>query len=589
MMVVLASTCFAQRSDWRKTKRIDTFEAYQTFLNAFPNSKYHSIAQDSLFQRAKQKNQLHSYESFILNNPSSKFYDIVLDSVFNIIRRENSILAFEGFIKRHPSSKYHNNVVGKIFQIVCEENSVKAYEKFIAKYPKTEFASSAIEGIFKIVSFSKSIDDLEYFVSTYPDYPDIYLAKQFLEEAYYHRALESNSIVMYEFFLNKYPNSNYYAEIRKALISSNYQIIKNSNNLSLIIRFMTDFPDANLYGIQTSQLDSIFWASCVSSDISIEFSNYQNYLNSFPDGVFRNRATQRINRIIEDEWMKAKKVNSSLAYKNFINSFPSSKYQNEANELIKKMEIDQTIKKAIKDGNINKVKELINSGYSLTKRNSQGRTILFIAVESSYYHIPEFLLQRGADPNIKDNAGITPMAIALEKGYSYTALKLRQAKAKFSNNSEILKYIEGQLRLRGYVVGRSEDNKLSHATKEAIKTYQNHVGLSPDGLTSISLADHITKSNNISLYLNKDTKTRSNIFVGSWDLHNEYGWNNRGRAGRSWRPTFLTNSATGGWSENQLFHMTGHFAFGNFQINGGFWQRSYGLVIEHGSLIKIVK
>ena len=67
---------------------------------------------------------------------------------------------------------------------------------------------------------------------------------------------------------------------------------------------------------------------------------------------------------------------------------------------------------AASDGNGRLVNYLLESGHDINFRDDDGHTALFKAVDETYYALAIFLLQRGANPNIPDNEGDTPLDIA---------------------------------------------------------------------------------------------------------------------------------------------------------------------------------
>ena len=69
----------------------------------------------------------------------------------------------------------------------------------------------------------------------------------------------------------------------------------------------------------------------------------------------------------------------------------------------------QQISKALIAGDLAAVKKLIDAGWAINERDDKGRTALFRAVEDKRADLVSLLLFAGADPNIADNAGISPL------------------------------------------------------------------------------------------------------------------------------------------------------------------------------------
>lgn len=58
------------------------------------------------------------------------------------------------------------------------------------------------------------------------------------------------------------------------------------------------------------------------------------------------------------------------------------------------------------------VKELLKQGANVDAQNKNGETALFRAVQRKKHTLIQFLLENGADPAIKNNQGLTPLAVA---------------------------------------------------------------------------------------------------------------------------------------------------------------------------------
>ena len=71
-----------------------------------------------------------------------------------------------------------------------------------------------------------------------------------------------------------------------------------------------------------------------------------------------------------------------------------------------------TIHHAVKSGNLNQVKELLNQGVHVNSRNAHGWTPLHKAVLSGNLSVVQELLKRGAHVNPRTRNGTTPLYLA---------------------------------------------------------------------------------------------------------------------------------------------------------------------------------
>lgn len=90
---------------------------------------------------------------------------------------------------------------------------------------------------------------------------------------------------------------------------------------------------------------------------------------------------------------------------------------------------------AAERGHVETVRTLIAAGVDVNHVNNLGWTALLEAIilgngEPKYQHIVELLLKAGADPNLADKDGITPLHHARSRGYPEIEKRLLAAGAK---------------------------------------------------------------------------------------------------------------------------------------------------------------
>jgi hypothetical protein len=78
------------------------------------------------------------------------------------------------------------------------------------------------------------------------------------------------------------------------------------------------------------------------------------------------------------------------------------------------------------DGNLERLRELVEFGGDVNARSISGTTALMYAARNNHLAIVEFLLAAGADPELKSDKGSTAADIARKFGYLEIAARLKQ-------------------------------------------------------------------------------------------------------------------------------------------------------------------
>ena len=91
------------------------------------------------------------------------------------------------------------------------------------------------------------------------------------------------------------------------------------------------------------------------------------------------------------------------------------------------------IHSAAHNGNLKRVKELLNQGVPVNARNETRWTPLHFAASRGRLNVVQELLRRGAHVNPRTASGVTPLHLALRKPYVVHALIKAGANPKYRN------------------------------------------------------------------------------------------------------------------------------------------------------------
>ena len=82
-----------------------------------------------------------------------------------------------------------------------------------------------------------------------------------------------------------------------------------------------------------------------------------------------------------------------------------------------KKRINRFLLESVVNNNIDNVEYLLKKGANINIKNEAENTAVILALEKGYFDIVRLLLDSGADVNIRNNKGYSPLLLSIEKGY----------------------------------------------------------------------------------------------------------------------------------------------------------------------------
>lgn len=162
---------------FNNAQKEDNPEAYQSFLDRFPQAPQIDKAREARNARAWEKtidkNTIDSYVTFISTYPqANQVKEAVKRRDRFILERETRsgrLSDFEKFVKNYPKNSYLNEAIAQIYRLSTLMHREEDYQRFVQKYPKHPKANQAWD--FLLMTYLAR-QDLSTFSQKYRNYYD---------------------------------------------------------------------------------------------------------------------------------------------------------------------------------------------------------------------------------------------------------------------------------------------------------------------------------------------------------------------------------------------------------------------------------
>ena len=197
--MVLIAGCASQQSMYYKATDTHTIEAYQKFVDKYPDGEYTANVKSKIekleYQMLSSSNSIDSLRNFLTKYPASSYRAEIQQKIekleFDEAKTINTIQVLQDFLKKYPKTKFENEANKSIIKLEFEEaqkiNTVEGYKNFSEKHPNSEFSQKA----------EQSIKDIEFI-----------------------EAKQKNTTVAFINFFTKYHDSSYLDKITDSKIKT---------------------------------------------------------------------------------------------------------------------------------------------------------------------------------------------------------------------------------------------------------------------------------------------------------------------------------------------------------------------------------
>lgn len=237
------------------------------------------------FEAASSANTIQAYETFLEKHPKSKYADeassnlklLYEDKDWNDARVANTVTDYKAFLVKYPSGRYVSQAEAGIATLIDQEwtmtlnsNTIVAYEVFNAKYPDSKYVTDA----------KKRIRDLQ-------------------EEIAWQKATDDGTIPAYKHFLSGFPEGNYMTRANEKLfelevILPQWEQAQEINTTDGYKQFLEKYPSCSYAGLAKDKLREIEDNQWNNTSQINTASAYREFLALFPDGSHAVDAERKI-------------------------------------------------------------------------------------------------------------------------------------------------------------------------------------------------------------------------------------------------------------------------------------------------------
>jgi len=126
-----------------------------------------------------------------------------------------------------------------------------------------------------------------------------------------------------------------------ATAQSRYNEARSIDTIAAYQEFLKSYPEGEFAKIAKTRIENKKFEKAKSVHT---VSAYEQFIDSSDSELFKNYATQQIEKIYEEDYIKAKEINALEAYQAYIKKYPGSIYREDCNKRLESLTWFKTIK-----------------------------------------------------------------------------------------------------------------------------------------------------------------------------------------------------------------------------------------------------
>lgn len=244
------------------------------------------------------------------------------------------------------------------------KNSIKELENFLRKNPNTPYTDEALKKLeqlyFKRAEQHESILEYERFLrlrasgyftparKTVTPPPGIdtdeyaIKAKKAIARIQYETAFKnakaSNSTSTFERFLRKHPEGPHTEEAKKLLEKAHFEKARRMGTIQAYRTFLLKYPKGEMADAARKEIETAEWKKAKSDNT---VAAYNIFLIRFPGSQYAEEAKTARRKIELAKWEAAKATGTVESYEHFLKAFPKSEFVAEGKRRIETLDWEQ--------------------------------------------------------------------------------------------------------------------------------------------------------------------------------------------------------------------------------------------------------
>ncbi|RKZ60276.1 MAG: hypothetical protein DRR08_11745 [Candidatus Parabeggiatoa sp. nov. 2] len=402
-LILMVTSCANPEQSFQKAEQLRAKEAYTQFINDFPESKWvkkaeQRIAEIDFWQTIKASQTRDDYEGYITSFSDGIFHKEAQSQILEI----------------------------KEFNVARNKDILAHYQKYLEKYPQGLFAQEATKRSaelvpadigYQIIKSETNTEALKAYAKEFQDTGYSQLIKNYLQNLStgtpaFQKAEKLRSKKAYQQFVKDFPNSKWVKKARQRIAE-------------------LDFWDK----IQLSQ--QTLW-------------DYEQYLNTYSDGFFRQQAAARIQEI--KDMTVARKKDMIQSYQRFLDKHPKGLFASKAQKRIAELKPAKIAYQRIKAETNT---EVLRAYLKQFRHTGYGQLVL------------GHLEALGAKPQVEEPVTSSSTASKPQPPFD-------------PSSPDIIRAVQKRLTQQGLNPG-PVDGSMGRKTRRAIRQFQRQVSMTVDG------------------------------------------------------------------------------------------------------------